>query len=280
MTTSSPTGYPDLTFTGWRETRDALRLAARSLGAVRRAVAPPQKHWWHVGLHAGPRGLRTGSIPAPTGAFELTLDLVAHRLEGRSSHGPEITVPLRGLSPAALHEALVGFMAELDIEPGVVDPAPFTSPEPWTYEGRHAHRLWNALSRLETVFRRFKGEFRRESSPVLLYPHHFDLALSWFSGRLVPGQDPSDPDQADEQLTFGFSTGDTSIPEPYVYVTAYPLPDGLSEVRLDGPAEWHRKGFEGAVLPYAALVATRAPDNTLIEFLRTVHHTGRDLMPT
>ena len=71
--------------------------------------------------------------------------------------------------------------------------------------------------------------FSSSAAGLRCWPHHFDLAVVWFSGRKVPGQDPNDPEYSNEQMNFGFSTGDSGTPEPYFYATAYPAPDGWME---------------------------------------------------
>ncbi len=51
--------------------------------------------------------------------------------------------------------------------------------------------------------------------------------MYWFSGRLVHNIDTNDENQTDEQMSFGFSTGDKKIPRPYFYAIAYPTPHGF-----------------------------------------------------
>ena len=94
----------------------------------------------------------------------------------------------------------------------------------------------------------------------------------------MPGIDPSDEESADEQMNFGFSTGDEAVPEPYFYITAYPTPDGLVETPLPGPARWHTEGFVGALLPYAALVDVEDGDALLLDYLGTVQAAGANAM--
>jgi hypothetical protein len=113
---------------------------------------------------------------------------------------------------------------------------------------------------------------------VQLWPHHLDLALLWFSGRLAPGQDPANEEYADEQMNFGFSRGDDGIPESYFYATAYPTPASLTDITLPGDAYWHTEGFTGAILPYQALVEADAPAEALLTYLRTVQQAGASLM--
>lgn len=106
-----------------------------------------------------------------------------------------------------------------------------------------------------------------ETGPVLLFPHHFDDSFLWFT--------PSTSNNG--QLTFGFSTGDTDIAEPYFYVTAYPEPVAFAELALDPPAHWQTGGFHGAVLPYNAAVQTPEPLNTANAFLTAVFRHGKNV---
>jgi hypothetical protein len=54
-------------------------------------------------------------------------------------------------------------------------------------------------------------------------------------------------------MNFGFTFGDEGIPEPYFYVTAYPLPEPFPTHELPPGVEWHSEGFTGAVLRYQRL---------------------------
>jgi hypothetical protein len=138
--------------------------------------------------------------------------------------------------------------------------------------------FWRTLAQIDAVLKEFRAGLRRESSPVQLWPHHFDLALNWFSGRLVPDQDPDDAEYADEQMNFGFSTGDEGIPEPYFYVTAYPVPAGWMEATLPDEAYWQAAGWTGAVLPYGAVSAAADGRRLLLSFLMKLQEAGAALM--
>jgi hypothetical protein len=131
---------------------------------------------------------------------------------------------------------------------------------------------------VDAVLKTFKGGLREETSPVHVFPHHLDLAMNWFSGRLVPGADPSDEERADEQMNFGFVTGDGSISEAYVYATAYPAPGGWADLTLPAGAYWHKEGWTGAILPYAALCDAEDASALLLTFLCEVQRHGAKAM--
>jgi hypothetical protein len=102
--------------------------------------------------------------------------------------------------------------------------------------------------------------------------------MLWFSGRLVPGKDPSNWDHSREQMNFGFSTGDDEIPEPYFYITAYPFNEELVKPDLPANAYWHTEGWKGAVLKYSELVSSASPDKLLIRLFNKVLSLNKQLI--
>jgi hypothetical protein len=58
-------------------------------------------------------------------------------------------------------------------------------------------RFRQAINWVDAAFKTFKGGLREESGPVQIFPHHMDVSMNWFSGRLVPGIDPADEESAD-----------------------------------------------------------------------------------
>lgn len=272
-----PEYFPPLELDDWQATRDTLHTYARLVGKIRQAMAPPQKHWWHVSLRAAAIGLITPPMPAGEKTVSLLLDLTTHQLQINTSHGDEAGVPLAGQAAAEFRDETLAALSAFGIAPEI-DESLFDDETPGVYDKTAVVRYWQALSQIDGVLRRFKAGFRGESSPVQLWPHHFDLALVWFSGRSVPDQDPDDPEHADEQMNFGFSTGDEEIPHPYIYAAAYPTPDGLTTSRLPDGAYWHTAGWTGAILPYAVLANAGAPHRSLLTFLRAAHQAGANRM--
>ena len=271
--------YPKLTLSTWQPTRDTLQAYTKIVGRVRRILSPPQKHWCHISLPLSPVGLTTTPIPCRDHGrtFDIEFNFFTHETTVRTNSGDIDVITLEGQSPRDFGEELLEILASFDID--VELPAALlTSTEEGSYNDAAVEAYWQALCRIDSLFKQFKGELRQETTPVLLWPHHLDLAFMWLSGRLVPDQDPEDEELADEQMNFGFSTGDSTINEPYFYATAYPLPPGLIGSPLPEPAYWHTAGFSGAILPYAGLLDHDDPDQLLLDFLRTVQRNGASLM--
>lgn len=257
-------------------TYETLHHYTRALAAVRRAMSPRQKHWSHSSLRVNATGLTTTPIPNGGETFELALDLTAHRLLISASSGTRIETRLRGQPLSQFWNELLTTLRVLNVQP-VVQKPPYPDAPP-VYEMAPVEQYWRTLSQMDSLLKQFQGELRGETGPVQFWSHHFDLAMLWFSGRLVPGKDPADEENADEQMNFGFSPGDEGIPEPYLYITAYPLPAGLVGSPLPDGAYWHTRGWNGAVMLYKTLVASPKPDAFLLDLWRTVQRRGAELM--
>ncbi|MCU7928068.1 MAG: hypothetical protein KZQ97_16725 [Candidatus Thiodiazotropha sp. (ex Dulcina madagascariensis)] len=269
---------PNLSLNDWKSTRDTLHQYARIIGKVRSRYMPKSKHWWHITLSVSARGLTTTPLPVGGQNLELILNLVTHRLTIDSSEGWSAGLSLEEQSPAGLcrHIAATLTAAGVEVEEELF--AAFDGETVLPYDTKAIGRYRRAVNWVDAAFKAFKGGLREETSPVQIFPHHLDLAMNWFSGRLVPGIDPADEESADEQMNFGFVTGDDSIPDAYFYVTAYPAPAGWTELELPGGAYWHTEGWTGAILPYTALVASSRPQALLADYLQTTQAHGKRLM--
>lgn len=262
----------------WAPTRDTLHQYARMIGKIRSQYMPKSKHWWHISLNVSARGLTTTPFPITGQNLELTLDLTTHRLAIDSSVGWSAALSLAGQSTAGLCSWITTTLAaaDIDLEPDLL--AAFDSEEILPYDIEAISHFRRVISWVDAVFKTFKGGLREETSPVQVFPHHLDMAMNWFSGRLVPGIDPADEENADEQMNFGFVTGDGSISDAYFYVTAYPAPDHWTDLALMGDAYWHTEGWTGAILPYATVAASERPFKLLLDYLQTLQAHGAKLM--
>ncbi len=255
---------------------EPLHGYTRALNMIRRALTPRQKHWAHVSLRVNATGLSTTPIPYQSELFELALDFVTHRVIITTSRGARWETRLRGQPLSQFWQELNDALGAMKIFPNATKPD-YADAAP-NYDAAPIENYWRALSQADILLKQFQGELRQETSPVQFWAHHFDLAMLWFSGRLVPGQNPDDEENADEQMNFGFSVGDGGIPEPYFYITAYPLPENFIGSPLPNGAYWHTEGWNGAVLLYKTVVESDAPDALLMDFWRNVQKRGAELM--
>jgi hypothetical protein len=274
---AATTIFPPLELDDWEPTRDALWGYARCLGSIRRALVDPARHWSHVSLTVGTRGPTTGPLKTAGDRFELRLDIRNAQVVLDSESGRAWAGHLPGTPFEEILDRVQGWISRT----GGESPLDVDRPESEAgtgYDQAAAERYWSALSRIEAVFAAFAGGLRGETHGPQLWPHHFDLAVLWLSGRQVPGEDPEDEEAADESMNFGFSTGDEGIPNPYFYVTAYPQPESFETTQLPPGAKWHTQGWSGARLDYAELISTEDPGARLLTFLTHVQRAGAESM--
>jgi hypothetical protein len=280
---------PPLAYEEWDATRVTLRLFLQIVGKIRLALAPPKNHWWHVVLYVTPRGLTTGLMPSAAATFALDFDFVDHELIVRTDSGQVEAIPLRdGLSVAAFHEQLFALLARLGIDLDILaqsygDPTPVQFADDRTdasYDADAVERFWRILSASALVFDEFAGWFNGKTSPVHLFWHGLDLAVTRFSGRRAPEPPTSNfvnhEAYTHEVISFGFWAGDESVRTPTYYSYTYPEPPRLAEQPLEPEAaRWVEVGSgHQARIAYEDIRVAESPRETLLGFLQSAYEAG------
>jgi hypothetical protein len=265
-------------------TRDALHAYARILGDWLKATRAKRKHWWHASLRPSLTGLTTGVIHGNID-FEIELNLRESAICVHTSTGERMLEELHGQPAEKVGAHVHSFLesAGVSAKPqGSVagDDASADAQGFAGYSGEEANKLARALSAVSAAFVEFRAGIREESSPIQVWPHHFDLSMIWLPGHKIPDQDPADEESSDKQMNFGFVFGDEGIDEPYFYVTAYPVPTAMPQVELPAGATWKSEGFSGAVLRYKDLVAMDDPAGYLQELWSTLLAAGQTHLAT
>ena len=117
-----------------------------------------------------------------------------------------------------------------------------------------------------------------KTSPVQLYWHSFDLAVTRFSGKRAPQRKGTDKVTREayshEVISFGFWPGDQNVREPTFYSYTAPEPEGLTEQPLrPQAASWLPEGGM-ALLMYEEVRKSDSPRETLLEFLQSAYEAG------
>lgn len=270
--------FPKLDFEGAAQTRDALHAYAGILGDWLKSCRRKRKHWWHASLRPSMAGLTTGVVHAEID-FELEIDLRASRIIRRTSEGAKLIEPIDGQSKEELAQEISNFLTASGVEGGLVPADKSQGSDRFAgYSAKHAQSLGRVLNDVSAAMAEFRAGIREETSPIQLWPHHFDLSMLWLPGEKIEGQDPDNEEYSDKQMNFGFTFGDTGIPEPYFYVTAYPLPGGFPGLPLPAGTEWKTEGFSGAVLLYEALAESSDPNGYLQDLWTRLLSAGRAQM--
>ena len=282
--------FPEMPLDAWRPTKNTLHLYLQIVGKIRLRTHPRVNHWWHVPFYVSPRGLTTRTIPYAGGNFEIEFDLKDHELKIRTSDGRAEDFALYdGLSVADFYASVFANLAKLGIKPdiwAVPYEAPSTTPfaedhENKSYEKEYVERFHNILVAVDDIFEEFRGRFTGKSTPVHLFWHSFDLALTRFSGKPAPPMPEANlvtrEAYSHEVISFGFWFGDDkpdSVAAPAFYSYTAPKPEGLENEPLQpSAARWTPDGGM-ALLMYDDVRNSENPREGILEFLESSYLAG------
>jgi hypothetical protein len=280
--------FPPLPLEEWRATKDTLHLYLQIVGKIRLASFPRLNHWWHVPFYVSTRGLTTRPIPFSSGNFEIEFDFIEHKLKITTSGGEHREFDLQdGLSVAEFYKNVFDNLSALGIEAkiwAVPYEAPSKTPfaentENKSYDKKYIERFRQVLVSVNDVFEEFRGHFTGKSTPVHLFWHSFDLALTRFSGRPAPVRAEAGTVEREayshEVISFGFWAGDDNVPEPAFYSYTAPEPKGLMDETLQPEAAfWDNTKGAMALLTYDEARKADAPRETILNFLESAYQAG------
>lgn len=257
---------------GFEPTRQTLQLYSRVVSAVLRAHAQPHPRWWHISLKVVPDGLVTNDLPLPTGGLlALKMDLRYHQIVLADQGQVKRTFDMAlGMPASAMGDAVLSAVAELGLT-GPFARDKFESDEARDYDPVQAQRFQDVLVRVDRVFKQHRAGLPGEVGPVQFWSHGFDLSFEWFGSRTQSLEEHGQVQRIPAQLNLGFYPGDSGN-SPYFYSNPWPFEtEFLLGKPLPAQTRWHTEGWQGTMLPYAALVEDPGAEDRLLAYARAVY---------
>jgi len=283
---------PPLPLDAWVDTKKTLHLYVQIIGKIRLMLMPYKNHWWHVPLYVNPRGIGTGPVPSKDKIFEINFDFCSHKLVIKTSHSEVEEIALKdGLCVSEFYILVFDTLSRLQVDakilakPYELQPqTPFAADnEHCTYQKNYVHDFWQILCFVDAVFKEFSGRFIGKCSPVHLFWHSFDLAVTRFSGKRAPGWDGASKVNAEayshEVISAGFWPGDEITTESAFYSYTYPSPQDVDQELLlpAGIARWiDQRGSPMALFTYNDLRKEQDPKAALLQFLESAYVAGAE----
>jgi hypothetical protein len=276
--------FPPLPLEEWEETKETLHRYAQIVGKVRLEYSPFRNHWWHVPLYVTTRGLTTSAIPYRNLTFEISFDLMENRLVVSTSEDGGFAFAMDDLPVAEFYRRLLDGLSALGIDISI-NTRSYALDDEHTLEENTFHRVcdreyvrryWRALVQVDQIFKEFAGRFNGKTSPVQLYWHGFDLAVTRFSGRRAPEREGKVDREAysHEVISFGFWPGDKNVRSPAFYSYTTPEPEGLTDQSLTPEAAFWTPEGGMTLLMYDDLRKTSSPRDVLLGFLESAYQAG------
>lgn len=280
--------FPPLPLADWKATKNTLHLYLQIVGKIRLALFPRQNHWWHVTFYVSTRGLTTRPIPFGAGNFEIEFDFIEHKLRISTSGGERREFALEdGLTVAEFYRNVFENLSALGIETkiwAVPYEAPSKTPfrkdtENKSYDKEYIERFHQVLVGVNDIFEEFRARFSGKSTPVHVFWHSFDLALTRFSGKPALVREDAGTVEREayshEVISFGFWAGDDNVPQPAFYSYTAPEPVGLTEEPLEpASAFWDTSKGAMAILMYDDARNSENPRASVLEFLESAYAAG------
>lgn len=287
--------WPELRLEEWRDTYATLHMWTQIVGKIRLALAPLVNHWWNVPLYVSGRGLTTSAMPYKDSALEIEFDFIDHRLSFRQSDGSLSGFALKPMSVAAFYDEVMRTLREIGVDTQiwpvaveVENPIPFKDDhDRKSYDREYAHRHWQALVRMGSVFEEFRAGFIGKSSPVHFFWGGFDMAVTRFSGRKAPERPEADvitrEGYSHEVISHGFwpgvlaPGGDPRLAQPLFYCYSAPEPAGFPNAIISPSSAFYSDAIKNFVLPYDVVRTSHSPRETLLDFMSSTYDAAADL---
>ena len=226
----------------WETTRDALHQITQIVGAVRVACADPLPNDLHYSVDVTAAGISSTRMRC---GGELNFDFAALQLAFVRGGKTVFTLDAHGLSQTSLMQRLLAIFGDCGYS---IDPSlkHITNETEFNVDRELAINYLQVLDAVFTALARFRGKLSGFLTPLVVWPHHFDLAFIWF---------PSDrtDEHSAPQIAFGFAPFSSGLDRPYVYAYAWSEPTGYVQVPLDAPAQAVSEGYTGLYASYDAL---------------------------
>ena len=249
----------------WSATVHGLHKGAELLSAVQRLTQPPLPAYQELGLQVQPEGFSSGRLP---GGSRLVVDLISGSLVLATSTGNKSIYRLNGRSQSQVFSELFEDLAKNDL-------SQLLPPGPDLFErvsqgiaarGNRYHPpqrenlLDDSMIRVDiqasrnylglvqqvyTGLARFLAHSAGMRTPILVWPHGFDLSSLFFIGNEI--------DESQPHLNFGFAPYASGMDYAYLYAYAYPYPQRFEPPPLPKGARWNTQGWTGMLIPYSEM---------------------------
>lgn len=115
---------------------------------------------------------------------------------------------------------------------------PVSGGQPFAFENQAALSELSKWFQAVTLWLGKAKDLDQSASDVRCWPHHFDIGGIFML-------EPDKPFEEARQMGFGWSPGDSGYDQPYFYITPFPVPESLPDLKV---GHWRREGFTGAIL--------------------------------
>lgn len=244
--------FPILSESQFKKTRSQVHSVAKVIGRFREMLVKPIAKNDNLWLTVVPEGFCTPPIQEQK-ELEIGFDIGKHLLEIADNRGKYASVSVQGMNQRELGAELVSLLnTEFEVNT-VVKADVFEHGEAISLNPDEAADFNVQFNNYSKLLRGFWGTLKEGvKTQICLWPHHFDNAFKWFSGRTIGDEQ--------EQMGIGVSNGDENYELPYIYMTFWPELRKTNTLDIPEGAVLHDYQWSGLILPYEAVMEKKNSD--------------------
>jgi len=226
----------------WETTRDALHQVSLIVGAIRVASAEPLANDLQYSVAVTNGGISTSELLI---GGEVKFDFASFSLTYQRPKGNGFTIDATNHNQKSLMQAILDEFTKLDIK---LDPSMkhILHDNPFNIDKSLAQDYATAVDKIYTALARFRAKLSGGMSPIVIWPHHFDIAFMWFATESM------DEHKA-PHLAIGFAPFSDGIDRPYFYGYGWSQETGYVQVEVDPPAQAITESYTGLYAEYDTL---------------------------
>lgn len=242
--------FPGLDESSFIKTRRRIHSVAKVIGKFREALVKPIAKNDNLWLSVVEQGFCTPPMN-DLNELEIGCNLEKLIVEVADSRNKYKSVELTGKTASELcNETKNVLSSEFGVNADV-DPSDFDSSKTFNVTEGEAKEFLAQFKNYSQLLSGFhKSVSAGIKTQVCLWPHNFDNAFKWFSGRKI--------DEEDEYMNVGVSNGDDIYELPYAYVTLYPPLRKTNTLEIPEGSMLHDQEWTGLILPYESVIEKKS----------------------
>ena len=251
----------------WETTRDALHQATLVVGAIRVASSDAMMNDLQFSLEVIEGGVSSTEL---NGGGVLKLDFATFTLIYEKDGRVIFKLDASGLTQKSLMDEVLRKLSAngVTLQPSLKH---ITHDEPFNLDMQLAKAYAKTVDAIFTALARFRAKLAGAMTPLVIWPHHFDMAFIWFATSAMD-------EHTAPHIMIGFAPFSDGKDRPYFYGYGWSKDTGYVQVEVDDPAQSISEGYTGLYIDYDTLRASDNVNQTLEAILMQYHHRASEML--
>ena len=267
----------------WEQTKTAIQAFTSEIVHIQKSLYPAQSDHSHLALELHTDGIRSKNLAYPQKKLEsiqINLDLKNHKIVSTNSMGSRQEFYLASIkSTHHLNQIIQNSIQSFNLP--IQIPQPFTQQSiPTSYLPHQATPYFENISSLRRFVQSWKHSTAYPFSSFNFWPIRMQTSIEAFGDRTVYFKNDEGTFESPAQISFGFSTANPVIKEPYIFANPWPFKNEFTHRPLPSYARWYTESWEGSLIQLSTLINPITSQETLANFFNAVIQASASYLST